>query len=164
MGSQALTDRGSASALAESHHDPKKLWVGTDDGALWMTRDAGANWIDLRLELCTPELEELVGSGKRATRVSGSGHAELADAVLRGAAFAARRGSGRCSANLGSAELDRVAPLDAATMKLLHEANFGAAVYTTPVAKDGVMYLASRTKLFALEAGIPAKTAAPPGP
>lgn len=43
-------------------------------------------------------------------------------------------------------------------MKLLHETNFGSAVYTTPVAKDGVIYVASRTKLFAIEAGIPAKT------
>ncbi len=38
-------------------------------------------------------------------------------------------------------------------LELLHEANFGAAVYTTPVVKDGVMYVASRTKLFAIEEG-----------
>jgi outer membrane protein assembly factor BamB len=37
--------------------------------------------------------------------------------------------------------------------KLLHETNMGAAVYTTPIAKDGVIYVASRTKLFAIEAG-----------
>jgi outer membrane protein assembly factor BamB len=42
-------------------------------------------------------------------------------------------------------------------MELLHEVNMGAAVYTTPVAKDGVIYVASRTKLFALADGIPAK-------
>jgi outer membrane protein assembly factor BamB len=44
-------------------------------------------------------------------------------------------------------------------MELLHEVNMGAAVYTTPVAKDGVLYVASRTKLFAIEGGIPAKAA-----
>jgi outer membrane protein assembly factor BamB len=43
------------------------------------------------------------------------------------------------------------------TMELLHEVNMGAAVYTTPVAQDGVMYVASRTRLFALREGIPAK-------
>ena len=43
------TERGSATALAESHQDPDVLYVGTDDGALWTTRDGGANWIDLRL-------------------------------------------------------------------------------------------------------------------
>ncbi|MDH3785068.1 MAG: PQQ-binding-like beta-propeller repeat protein, partial [Acidobacteriota bacterium] len=43
-------------------------------------------------------------------------------------------------------------------MELLHETNMGTAVYTTPVAKDGVIYVASRTKLFAIEGGIPAKT------
>jgi outer membrane protein assembly factor BamB len=42
-------------------------------------------------------------------------------------------------------------------MELLHEANLGAAVYTTPVAHDGVMYVASRTVLFALQDGIPSK-------
>jgi outer membrane protein assembly factor BamB len=41
--------------------------------------------------------------------------------------------------------------------ELLHEVNMGAAVYTTPIAKDGVIYVASRTKLFAIEDGIPAK-------
>jgi outer membrane protein assembly factor BamB len=43
-------------------------------------------------------------------------------------------------------------------MKLLHETNMGAAVYTTPVLHDGVLYVASRTKLFAIEQGVPAKT------
>ena len=42
-------------------------------------------------------------------------------------------------------------------MELLHEVNMGAAVYTTPVAHDGVIYVASRTKLFAIADGIPAK-------
>jgi outer membrane protein assembly factor BamB len=47
-------------------------------------------------------------------------------------------------------------------MELLHEVNMGAAVYTTPAARDGVLYVASRTKLFALADGIPAKE--PPKP
>ncbi len=48
-------------------------------------------------------------------------------------------------------------------MELLAEANMGAAVYTTPVAKDGVIYVASRTQLFAIEGGIPPKKVeAPP--
>ena len=46
-------------------------------------------------------------------------------------------------------------------MELLFEGNLGAAVYTTPVARDGVIYVASRTKLFAIEDGIPAKQPAP---
>ncbi len=29
----------------------------------------------------------------------------------------------------------------------------GTAVYTTPIAQDGVIYVASRTKLFAIEEG-----------
>ena len=43
-----LTDRGTATALAESPRDADLLWVGTDDGALWGTRDGGLNWTDLR--------------------------------------------------------------------------------------------------------------------
>jgi len=46
--------------------------------------------------------------------------------------------------------------------KLLHEANLGAAVYTTPVVRDGVMYVVARNKLWALQDGIPARPAAPP--
>jgi len=41
------TDRGSATAFGESHHDPNVLFVGTDDGAIWMTTDGGTNWTNL---------------------------------------------------------------------------------------------------------------------
>lgn len=46
--------------------------------------------------------------------------------------------------------------------EVLGEINMGAAVYTTPVAHDGVLYVVSRTKLFALAEGIPAKAVEPP--
>ena len=50
-----------------------------------------------------------------------------------------------------------IAVLKAGTnMELLHEANMGAAVYTTPVARDGVMYVVSRNKIFALKKGVAA--------
>jgi outer membrane protein assembly factor BamB len=38
-------------------------------------------------------------------------------------------------------------------MELLAEINMGAAVYTTPVAKDGVLYITSRNTLYALAEG-----------
>ncbi len=41
------TDKGSATALAESPLDPGVLYVGTDDGALWGTRDGGFTWTNL---------------------------------------------------------------------------------------------------------------------
>ncbi len=41
------TDKGSASALAESPRNPNIVYVGTDDGALWMTKDGGATWTDI---------------------------------------------------------------------------------------------------------------------
>lgn len=41
------TDKGSATALAESPLDPRILYVGTDDGGLWMTEDGGHEWVDL---------------------------------------------------------------------------------------------------------------------
>lgn len=46
--------------------------------------------------------------------------------------------------------------------ELVFEGNLGSAVYTTPVVKDGVMYIASRTRLYAIEDGIPAKPKAAP--
>ena len=39
------------------------------------------------------------------------------------------------------------------TMELLNEINLGSAVYTTPVAKDGVLYITTRNRLFAIENG-----------
>jgi outer membrane protein assembly factor BamB len=38
-------------------------------------------------------------------------------------------------------------------MEELAEMNLGASVYTTPYAKDGVLYILSRNRLFALEVG-----------
>ena len=40
------TDRGAATALAESPKDASIVYVGTDDGALHVTHDGGATWID----------------------------------------------------------------------------------------------------------------------
>ncbi len=37
-------------------------------------------------------------------------------------------------------------------LELLYEVNMGSAVYTTPTARDGVLYIASRNRLFAIEA------------
>ena len=37
-------------------------------------------------------------------------------------------------------------------LEVIHEVNMGSAVYTTPVARDGVLYIASRNKLFAISA------------
>ena len=37
-------------------------------------------------------------------------------------------------------------------LEVLHETNLGSAVYTTPVARDGVLYIASRNTLFAIAA------------
>ena len=41
------TDRGSGTAVGESHFDPDVLYAGTDDGALWRTKDGGRTWTDL---------------------------------------------------------------------------------------------------------------------
>jgi outer membrane protein assembly factor BamB len=38
-------------------------------------------------------------------------------------------------------------------LAVLHETNLGSAVYTTPVARDGVIYIASRNTLFAIKEG-----------
>ena len=41
------TDRGSATALAQSPRDANVIYVGTDDGFLWVTRDGGSNWVNV---------------------------------------------------------------------------------------------------------------------
>jgi outer membrane protein assembly factor BamB len=45
-------------------------------------------------------------------------------------------------------------------LELLGKVNMGSAVFSTAVAQDGVLYIASRSKLFAIAEGIPAKKAA----
>jgi photosystem II stability/assembly factor-like uncharacterized protein len=42
------SNRGTATALAESPRDPNVLYVGTDDGALWVTQDAGQKWTNVK--------------------------------------------------------------------------------------------------------------------
>jgi len=44
---------------------------------------------------------------------------------------------------------------------VLNEINMGSAVYTTPVAHDGVLYVATRNKLFAIADGAQMPTASP---
>lgn len=46
-------------------------------------------------------------------------------------------------------------------MQLIAEINVGSAVYTTPVARDGVLYIASRNNLFAIQEGAGTAEAAP---
>ncbi|HEV3204156.1 MAG TPA: PDZ domain-containing protein [Gemmataceae bacterium] len=41
------TDKGSATALAESPRNPNVLYVGTDDGNLWVTKDGGKEWTNI---------------------------------------------------------------------------------------------------------------------
>ena len=46
-------------------------------------------------------------------------------------------------------------------MELIREINMGNAIYTTPAAGNGVLYVASRTNLFAISGGAKAKAARP---
>ncbi|HET7294021.1 MAG TPA: PQQ-binding-like beta-propeller repeat protein [Vicinamibacteria bacterium] len=47
------------------------------------------------------------------------------------------------------------------TLQVLGEYNMGASVYTTPVAKDGVLYVLARNRLFALQQGVQGPQATP---
>ena len=51
---------------------------------------------------------------------------------------------------LGDEDGDLVVLRAGREMQLLFEVNMGSSVYTTPVAKDGVLYIASRNTLFAI--------------
>jgi len=74
------TDRGSATALAESPRDPLVLYAGTDDGALWMTKNGGQNWIDLfdPPETEEPEPEEPSEDDAEITSAGAEGPSETA--------------------------------------------------------------------------------------
>jgi photosystem II stability/assembly factor-like uncharacterized protein len=50
------TERGSASALAESPRNPDVLYVGSDDGYLWVTRNGGKEWSNITKNVGLPGL------------------------------------------------------------------------------------------------------------
>ncbi len=52
---------------------------------------------------------------------------------------------------LGDEDGDIVVLKASKKQEMLHEVNMGSAVYSTPVAHNGVLYIASRTTLFAIE-------------
>lgn len=58
---------------------------------------------------------------------------------------------------LGDEDGDVVVLKTGKEKEMLFEGNMGSAVYSTPVAANGVLYIANRTKLYALDEGIPAK-------
>jgi S1-C subfamily serine protease/photosystem II stability/assembly factor-like uncharacterized protein len=49
-----LTQRGSATALAESPRSANVLYAGTDDGALWVTKNGGHEWQNITGNLGVP--------------------------------------------------------------------------------------------------------------
>lgn len=53
---------------------------------------------------------------------------------------------------LGDEDGDIVVLKTGTSKQPIYETNMGASIYTTPAAKNGVLYIASRTTLFALEA------------
>ncbi len=58
---------------------------------------------------------------------------------------------------LGDEDGDIVVLRAGTKLEVLAEMNMGTAVYTTPVAYDGVLYVLGRNRLFALKDGIPGK-------
>ncbi len=54
---------------------------------------------------------------------------------------------------LGDEDGDVLVLKASSTKEILSEVNMGSAVYTTPVARDGVLYISSRTHLFAIQEG-----------
>jgi outer membrane protein assembly factor BamB len=62
---------------------------------------------------------------------------------------------------LGDEDGDVVVLKAGKTKQVLHEVNMGSSVYTTPVAKDGVLYVSTRSKLYAIQEGAGKKPEAP---
>ena len=65
------TDRGSATALAESPFDAGVLYVGSDDGALWRTKDGGHTWDDLFAREAEPRRRPGPGEAIEASATNG---------------------------------------------------------------------------------------------
>jgi outer membrane protein assembly factor BamB len=65
---------------------------------------------------------------------------------------------------LGDEDGDIVVLKAGKKMQVLHEVNMGSSVYTTPFAKDGILYVTTRSKLFALQVGAKLPPPAKPKP
>jgi outer membrane protein assembly factor BamB len=62
---------------------------------------------------------------------------------------------------LGDEDGDVVVMRAGKKKEVLHEVNMGSSVYSTPVAKDGTLYVMTRSKLFAIQEGAGKKPEAP---
>jgi len=62
---------------------------------------------------------------------------------------------------LGDEDGDVVVLKAGRTLQVLGEYNMGVSVYSTPVARDGVLYVLARNRLFALEQGVQGPPATP---
>ncbi len=62
---------------------------------------------------------------------------------------------------LGDEDGDVVVLKAGKTKEVLYEVNMGSSVYTTPVAKDGVLYISTRSKLYAIQEGAGKKPETP---
>ena len=72
----SLTDKGAATALAESPLDSDVLYVGTNDGALWVTTNGGHEWTAL---VPKPEGEEEEAEGEENVIASDEGSEAAAE-------------------------------------------------------------------------------------
>ena len=83
------TDKGSATTIAESFHDPAVLYVGTDDGSVMLTEDGGLTWIDLWNPVADPirtieaekAREEAEEAAEKAAEKAAEEAAEAAEAT-----------------------------------------------------------------------------------
>lgn len=115
------TDKGSATALAESPLDPDALYVGTDDGLLWVTRDGGHEWsklVDFPQKKPSP-IRRVADWGRSAWQALGSLGGESSDRPAARAAAPPRAAEGRTPATRpspgarGARLVERLKRLDA---------------------------------------------------
>ena len=90
----SLTDKGAATALAESPVDSDVLYVGTNDGALWVTTNGGHEWTPL-----VPKPDDGEGATEDQPTVAAanqgrSGRSFAGNAQRRGGGAGGRSGQG----------------------------------------------------------------------
>lgn len=78
--------------------------------------------IDLRIDLAPPDIDELLSAGRQVGPAPGVSDEELRAAVARGLLRARERQGAQRNAALASEELDRCAPLDPESRRLLEAA------------------------------------------
>jgi outer membrane protein assembly factor BamB len=139
--------------------DPTKRGDITESGRVW-------HYTDIRRSISTPAIKDGILYMADFSGFMHAVEAKTGKQIWKHDMLAAMWGSTLVADGkiyLGDEDGDVVVMAEGREKKVLAEMNLGSSVYSTPVVARGVMYIATRNLLFAIQEGAQMKTPAPKG-